>query len=100
MLWTSDKTDTVLRWGAVSAVLATVISAITNCCGWSLFFSLWALTAVGYIVSAALEVQITYCSTAIVIIRLSSAQALTICGKQNCILLTCMNKHYILNKNK
>ncbi|XP_042210717.1 D-beta-hydroxybutyrate dehydrogenase, mitochondrial-like isoform X2 [Homarus americanus] len=57
MLWTWDKTEAVVTLGGASAVLASVIHAVSSCCCWTLFLLLWVLSAATYIVSSALQVS-------------------------------------------
>lgn len=59
MLWTWDKTDSILECGVASAVVTAAIRAVIpfSCCCYSMFLLLWSISAAVYLFSSFLEVS-------------------------------------------
>ncbi|XP_042222815.1 uncharacterized protein LOC121867125 [Homarus americanus] len=59
MLWTLDKVVRVMFWGGVSALLATLLSALGVVSCLLAFITLWLLTAASYLYKADMKVSVS-----------------------------------------
>ncbi|KAG7168551.1 putative D-beta-hydroxybutyrate dehydrogenase-like 7 [Homarus americanus] len=59
MLWTLDKVVRVMFWGGVSALLATLLSALGVVSCLLAFITLWLLTAASYLYTADMKLPVS-----------------------------------------